>query len=72
MNELLKMHIKTDEPEIEIVQDPFTLDMNITDALRIIQKNERGRSYRARLVKALKSFAEGGARQGGRMINRPP
>ena len=42
LNELLKMHIKTDEPEIEIVQDPFTLDMNITDALRIIQKNERG------------------------------
>jgi hypothetical protein len=34
---------KDDEPENEIVQDPFTLDIDILQAIRLIQKNDRGR-----------------------------
>lgn len=41
---MLKEYIGTDDPEEEIVRDPFTLDnMDIITAIRFIQKNERGR-----------------------------
>jgi len=33
----------TDEPEYEVVHDPFTMDMDILSAIRLIQKSERGR-----------------------------
>lgn len=46
--------------------------MNITDALRIIQKNERGRFYRERLIDALSTQMEQGVRQPGRIVNRGP
>jgi len=35
-----------DIPEVEVVQDPFTLDIDIGQAIRIIQKNDRGRQGR--------------------------
>ena len=34
------------EPETEIIQDPFTLDIDILQAIRLIQKNDRGRQGR--------------------------
>ena len=43
MNHLLKTYKGYEEPEEEIVQDPFTLDIDIVQAIRIIQKNDRGR-----------------------------
>ena len=36
------------DPVEEIVHDPFTLDMEIVSAIRLIQKNERGRQGRLR------------------------
>jgi len=47
---------KTNEPELEIVHDPFTLDMNIEAAIRLIQKNERGRQYRQRYQDFVKKW----------------
>lgn len=38
------------EPVEEIVHDPFTLDMEIVSAIRLIQKNERGRQGRHRYL----------------------
>jgi len=35
-----------DDPEIEVVQDPFTLDIDMVQAIRLIQKNDRGRQGR--------------------------
>lgn len=66
------MHIKTDEAEQEIVHDPFTLDMDIVSAIRMIQKNDRGRQYRNRLKKAKKTLDEQGTRGGGRLAARGP
>jgi hypothetical protein len=43
-------HWRTAEPEEEIVKDPFTLDMDIISAIRLVQKNERGRQGRSRYV----------------------
>ena len=43
MTKLMETHCGTAEPEEEIVHDPFTLDMDIVSAIRLIQKNERGR-----------------------------
>jgi hypothetical protein len=36
MDNLYRQFIGSTEPEIEIVQDPFTLDIDITQAIRII------------------------------------
>ena len=33
----------TTEPVEELALDPLTLDLEITSAIRLIQKNERGR-----------------------------
>jgi hypothetical protein len=43
MDKLQETYYGTAEPEVEIVHDPFTLDMDIVSAIRLIQKNERGR-----------------------------
>jgi len=43
-----------DTPVVEIVQDPFTLDIDIVQAIRIIQKNDRGRQGRQRISLILK------------------
>ena len=42
------------DPEEEIVHDPFTLDLKMEDAIRLIQKNERGRQGRSRYLDLLK------------------
>jgi len=43
MQNLLVQYKGYSEPEVEVVQDPFTLDIDIVQAIRIIQKNDRGR-----------------------------
>jgi len=43
LNKILVTTHQTAEAEVEIVHDPFTLDMEIVSAIRLIQKNERGR-----------------------------
>ena len=68
---LLESTVKTTEPEQEIVHDPFTLDMDIISAIRLIQKNDRGRQYRDRLKIADKAYQTnatggGGTKFGGR------
>jgi hypothetical protein len=45
-----------DLPEVEVVQDPFTLDIDIGQAIRIIQKNDRGRQGRQRITLILKQL----------------
>lgn len=46
-------HYKGSEPIEEIVNDPFTLDMEIVSAICLIQKNERGRQGRLRVQQIL-------------------
>jgi hypothetical protein len=53
LNKLLEERYGMTDPEEEIVHDPFTLDMEIVSAIRLIQKNERGRQYRQRLLEIL-------------------
>ena len=36
INSLMTRYNKNDEPEIEVVQDPFTLDIDILQAIRLI------------------------------------
>ena len=43
MNNLMKQYKGWDDPEVEMVTDPFMLDVDIIQAIRIIQKNDRGR-----------------------------
>lgn len=43
VDKLLETHMGTAEPEEEIIHDPFVLDMDFIGAIRLIQKNERGR-----------------------------
>ena len=45
-----------DDPEIEVVQDPFTLDIDMVQAIRLIQKNDRGRQGRQRIMLILKQL----------------
>jgi len=47
---------KGSDPVEEIVHDPFTLDMEIVSAIRLIQKNERGRQGRQRYITIQQSF----------------
>jgi len=56
INSLMNTYNKGDEPEIEIVQDPFTLDIDILNAIRLIQKNDRGRQGRQRIIIIFKSY----------------
>jgi hypothetical protein len=43
INEVLKKRFESDDPVEEIVHDPFTLEIEFKLAIRLIQKNERGR-----------------------------
>lgn len=54
MDKLYQQYVNSTEPEEEIVHDPFTLDMDIVHAIRLIQKNERGRQGRFRIMVILK------------------
>merc|ERR1712032_366413 len=58
INNLLQQYTGYDEPEIEVVQDPFTLDIDIVQAIRIIQKNDRGRQGRQRILLIFKSIQQ--------------
>ena len=49
LDKLLEERFETAEPEQEVQADPFGLDMDIVSAIRLIQKNERGRQYRIRV-----------------------
>jgi len=42
------------EAEYEVVHDPFTMEMDILSAIRLIQKSERGRQGRDRVLMFLK------------------
>lgn len=48
VDKVLEQAHQTAEPEVELIHDPFTLDMEIVSAIRLIQKNERGRQGRQR------------------------
>ena len=50
--------IDYDTPVTEIVQDPFTLDIDIVQAIRIIQKNDRGRQGRHRISLILQQLQQ--------------
>lgn len=50
IDKILEQVHQTADPEVEIVHDPFTLDMEIVSAIRLIQKNERGRQGRHRYI----------------------
>lgn len=50
IDKILEQVHQTADPEVEIVHDPFTLDMEIVSAIRLIQKNERGRQGRLRYI----------------------
>lgn len=43
MSNLMKQNKGDDEFEVEVVQDPFSLDIDIIQAIRMIQKADRGR-----------------------------
>ena len=47
---------ETTDPVEEVAYDPFTLDLEITSAIRLIQKNERGRQGRGRYLDALQKI----------------
>ena len=40
---VLRKRFDSTDPVEEVAYDPFTLDLEITSAIRLIQKNERGR-----------------------------
>jgi len=54
IDDMMTKHVGTADYEEEIVHDPFTLDMDIISAIRLIQKNERGRQGRSRIMLILK------------------
>jgi IQ and AAA domain-containing protein len=53
---VLMKRFDTTEPVEEVAYDPFTLDLEITSAIRLIQKNERGRQGRGRYLDALQKI----------------
>jgi len=56
IDSVLKKRFDTTEPVEEVAYDPFTLDLEITSAIRLIQKNERGRQGRGRYLDALQKI----------------
>ena len=56
INEVLKKRFESDDPVEEIVHDPFTLEIEFKLAIRLIQKNERGRQGRNRYLDALQKI----------------
>ena len=56
INKELQKRFECDDPVEEIVHDPFTLDMEFKLAIRLIQKNERGRQGRNRYLDALQKI----------------
>lgn len=58
IDKLLIQFFGSDEPEEDEIEDPYYLDLNLDTALRCIQKNERGRQGRARVISVLNIFKE--------------
>ena len=58
MDKLMDTHVGTADPEEEIVHDPFTLDIDIVSAICFIQRNERGRQGRYRIMLILKNLKQ--------------
>lgn len=58
MSKLFMKLNDTEAPEEEVVQDSLSLMFNIIDALRLIQKNDRGRQGRERIMFIKKKFEE--------------
>ena len=56
MTQLMEKYNGDADPETEVVQDPMTLDVDIVQAIRIIQKNDRGRQGRQRIMLILKQL----------------
>ena len=56
INEVLKKRFESDDPVEEIVHDPFTPEIEFKLAIRLIQKNERGRQGRNRYLDALQKI----------------
>ena len=52
IDNVLMKGFNTVEPVEEIALDPLTLDLEISSAIRLIQKNERGRQGRNRYLEA--------------------
>ncbi len=58
IDKALEKRFSTSEPVEEVAYDPFTLDLEITSAIRLIQKNERGRQGRGRYLDALQRITK--------------
>jgi hypothetical protein len=56
ISDVMIKRFETDEPVQEVAYDPFSLDLEITSAIRLIQKNERGRQGRGRYLDALQKI----------------
>ena len=56
MDTYMNQFDQSTEPKIEIVKDPYSIELCIADAIRLIQKNERGRQGRYRIMFMVKTF----------------
>lgn len=54
VDKMLDEHFLHHEPEYEVVHDPFTMEMDILFAIRFIQRSERARQGRDRVLMFLK------------------
>jgi len=50
VSNLMQKFKEYDGVEFEVVMDPFMLDIDLVQAIRIIQKNDRGRQGRMRIL----------------------
>ena len=66
VNKILQTVHNTTEAEVEIVHDPFSLDMEMVSAIRLIQKNERGRQGRLRYNVIIESVAKANDKKNAR------
>lgn len=46
------------EPKTEVVKDLFSIDLCVVDAIRFIQKNERGRAGIYRIMRIKKMYQQ--------------
>ena len=66
VNKVLMSIHQTTDAEVEIVHDPFSLDMEMVSAIRLIQKNERGRQGRLRYNVIIESVAKANDKKNAR------
>ena len=58
LNEEYKKAHNCDDPEVEIIHDTHSWNMDIEMAIRVIQRNERGRQGRGRIMLFLKKIKD--------------